>query len=44
MGRYADAVEVYEEGLKIDPGNEQYKDAMANAIKVEQIGRNFRHI
>ena len=34
MGRYADAVEVYEEGLKIDPTNEQYKDAMANAIKV----------
>merc|ERR1712142_138392 len=33
MGRYADAVEVYEEGLKIDPTNEQYKDAMANAIK-----------
>jgi len=33
LGRFADAVDVYEEGLKIDPGNEQYKDAMENALK-----------
>ena len=34
MGRYGDAVLVYQEALKIDPGNEQYKEAMANVFKV----------
>jgi len=33
MGRHADALEAYEEGLKVDPENKQLKDGKANAMK-----------
>ena len=34
MGRHPDALEAYEEGLKVDPENKQLKDGKANAMKV----------
>lgn len=33
MGRFSDAAEAYGEGLKIDPDNEQFKEAQQNALK-----------
>ena len=34
MGRFIDAADAYNDGLKVDPNNQQYKTAMENAIKV----------
>ena len=34
MGRFIDAADAYNDGLKVDPNNQQYKKDMENAIKV----------
>jgi len=33
LGRHSDALEAYEEGLKVDPNNQQLKEGQANAMK-----------
>jgi len=32
LGRYSDALDAYDEGLKVDPDNKQLKDGQANAM------------
>lgn len=33
LGRYSDALDAYDEGLKVDPENKQLKDGQANAMQ-----------
>lgn len=40
LGRYAEARDAYEEGLKVEPGNESFKQECDRCAAFEQVKRN----